>query len=318
MKRVAAISVVTLAILAASLPTCAQGLMGFQPSLPGAGLFGQYFEGLGNGQQLTPTVYVGYVTHSKGVRFHSDYYEEDYFEDISTPLQGLWLGASLKLRAGDDLGFMLKGGALIACNPRADDETSYADTQGAFHFSYYRPTPRNQWSIVDALATYEIYDSFQVIGGFRWEHFSTILEYRGPTGSGDVHHKINAYLPVVGVETRHGNAQTSASAGILGFPVVPGNFRLEWNGWSDQSHEVSSQFWNRGYFLECFFRFSQRVNGTTALGAFATYNVLHAITGHGSYDWNNATDAGSEGLEYVFNRQAWTVGGSIAIMFTTL
>lgn len=322
MKRIVVIGLVTVVMLATSLPARAQGFMGFpfgvQSFNPNAGIFGQYFGGLGQcGPQIwTPTFYVGYVTHRNGVNFHSDYYQEAYFEDISIPLQGLWLGASLNLLVGDVCGLMLRGGALVPCNLRADDSTTTPDRL----ILGYQPRLDSQWSIVDALATYRLYHSFHLIGGFRWDHFLTKLEYRDTNADGDTNFKINAFLPVVGFQTQQGNAGTFASAGIIGFPLVPGNFRYEWSSPvnADNYHELSSQFWNQGYFLECFLRFNQRLYGTADLGVFATFNVLHAVTGRGSYDWNEPPDVGTNGLEYVFHRQSWTFGGSLSVDFFTL
>lgn len=321
MRRIAGIGLITVVMLAASVPASAQGLNGFQASIPGAGIFGRYFGGFAQDlpERWTPTLSVGYVTHRKGVIVHSDYYDESYYEDIAIPLQGLWLEGSVDLLGGAGFGFMLRGGILVPVNSKAHNITTIsANLVGVLQGVSSRP--HNQWSIVEAIASYEPYSGVQFLGGFRWDHFATKLTNDNTWSPGESHYKVNAYLPVVGVQTVQGNAATRASAGVLGFPVVPGNFRFEWNGPTVgiPYHEQSSQFWNKGYFFECFFRFNQRLYGTTTLGAFATFSVLHAATGHGSYDWTEPMDAGTLGLEYVFHRQSWTFGGSLSVDFTTL
>lgn len=320
MKRLAVIGLVSAVVLAASLTASAQGLMGFPAgmlsSVPVAGLFGQSLGGCDQGipYGFKPTVYLGYVTHRNGVNIHTDFFQEDFFEDISDPLRGLWLGASVSLFAGDGFGVVAGAGALVPWNSRAHDDTTDAGVTIG-----YSPRPHNQWSIVEALATYQVYGGLKLLGGFRWDHFATKLTY-SDFPAGDLHYTINAYLPVVGLESQVGTAGTSASAGIMGFPTVPGNFTYEYNSPASlvSNHEESSQAWNRGYFLECFLRFSHRVSGNTAMGAFATYNVLHAVTGQGSYDWQLPPVSGTNGLEYVFHRQSWTFGGSLAVEFFTL
>jgi hypothetical protein len=320
MRKIVLFGVVIALLFNAPLLVSAQGFGdGFN-----LGPFGMY---LGNALARddtamvgVPVLYVGWVDHARGLNFSFDYSAVPYYEDLHSPFRGLWLGVAVNLLSSNRLGFTLSGGALIANNASGSDHWTDGSVSPPTSGTHELRNS-SQWSIVDALGTYRVYGGTALVGGFRWDYFSHKHDNVDSAGfSGETHYKINAYLPVVGIQVQEGNSSSRVLARIIGFPAAPGAFKYAFNTSStgDDEHETFNNNWKQGYFLECLLSFQHRVTTNGLVGAFCSYYTLHTVSGMKTYDYNYGGDIGSGPLEFTAHRQTWTLGGSLALEFQLL
>jgi hypothetical protein len=182
-----------------------------------------------------------------------------------------WLGASTTLRFNKDFGAILSGGALL---PFDEEFTLHVLTgQGAPYDDNYNHD--TQWSIIEALGTYNMLGLGEALFGFRWDHFTTRWSEVNDTDPDYYNFKLNYFLPVVGVQSRFGTETNQVVARVLGFPFVPGTVLYDYQFPSGLYSERGEYGFDRGYFLEAGLDYICRPFEGVCAGLFFRYNTIH-------------------------------------------
>ena len=215
---------------------------------------------------------VGWVDHRAGVVRDVADEEEGLVQRAQWPLRGVLLGLSAGSRLGDRLVVRLSGSYLLSSNASGKVDL-HGNTGG---FPGWDFTPKDQWSVIEAAASYDL-GVCGVVGGFRWDHFNTRLSGDPLAGAGDPFEldvKANAYLPFIGVSV----SRYHITATFIGSPVVPGSLKTssvnERAGGSETFN--SSGDYSDGYFLEGSVEFNAKFRRIYGLGGFVKWTTLHA------------------------------------------
>jgi hypothetical protein len=185
----------------------------------------------------------------------------------------------------------------------------------------------NELGMLQAGAFYKFCDagwgSFQALGGFRWDYFSTkqTITFRDGgvvTSTATNNLTIDSYLPYVGVGMSQLTSCSYFNARVIGFPVAPGNVKFQDSFRGTEGGltflgggELKSTFKN-AYFIEAFAEYGAKLLGEFFVGGFGAYNILQGKTGEDQYI-ALGTDSRSERI--VLSRRIWTFGGTIAYKF---
>ncbi|MEJ2718081.1 MAG: hypothetical protein P8182_13240, partial [Deltaproteobacteria bacterium] len=251
---------------------------------------------------IAPAFYVGWLEHRKGVTFAYDYRiagGEDFHESLQTPFKGLWLGFEIESPVSDRLGLSIGGGWLV---PGQMDGAVLSDGLRIPFDSH------PEYWFLEGMVALNPGGGFQVIGGFRWDHFTSrfdvnLSQFQEPQATQDI--RAEVYLPFVGVQC----ATPPLTARMIFFPYVPGNIKsvLSFPG-RPEAEEFSGGF-GEGYFLEFFGEYRHRMFGEAAIGAFVRWNLLHA---RATSDLDLVPFGPPAELTVVFDKRSWTLGGSFS------
>lgn len=270
--------------------------------------------------------YAGYLFSSKqGVKYTreaSDGSQPDLV--FKFPVQGALLGLSLDAYVGDCFGITGAGAVLIPAKTQGDfDQEGF----GAIALNSSVDAD-NQLGMLQGGAFYKFYDagwgSFQALGGFRWDHFSSkqTFVFRDAAGTVSLNTTnnltIDAYLPYVGVGLSQTTPCSYFNARVIGFPVVPGNVTLQ-DSFTDTETgaavegggEYKSAFKN-GYFVEFFGEYAVKLLGDFFVGGFGAYDILYGKTGEDQFV---ALGQAPLSERIVLTRRTWTLGGTVALKF---
>lgn len=312
---------VAAALLCCSLPVgvSAEGFLPGLPSLGGSACTP------GHNADWSVAAKLGYLGYNKGLVFDrtavgtvlggSPECKYQY------PIEGLWAGVSVgagRQRGSfvicdpaDSLCLSLGGSWLFASNKDAIETASVFPDSPA----YRTWRPNTQWYTLYATVSRCAVSNFSLIGGFRYESFSTKFvdpsEVQGlrsdPTDEAEL--TLSSFIPYVGAVTRWGDVEV----GVLGFPYVPGTIGYRQTLAASVRYEGSGNYRN-GYFLEAFAEWGRQMQAVH-LSAFATYTLLHAV---GEFDLSR-TEGGTETAPYAFgfDRQNWIAGGKAVIGFNS-
>lgn len=276
----------------------------------------------------TGSFYAGYLFSSKqGLRFSREAAEGTDQPDLvyKFPVQGVLLAASAIFSAGESFG-VLGGGALLI----PVKSTGTTDEEGVGATALNSSTnANNQLGFLDVAGFYKFHEagwgSVQALAGFRWDHFTSKMDYvsrdAADTFFRDVSANltVNAYIPYVGIRMSQATACSFFNARVIGFPVLPGNvtFQNSFTGTENNAAvngggDVSSSF-SSGYFLEVFAEYAAKVLGDVFVGGFGAYDMLYGKTGEAPYVFSDTGDIFGERLR--INRSTWTFGGTLAYQF---
>lgn len=330
------------AFLIVALPAIApaQGLLGYGvPGFPvgGAGMY----DGSTRPFLTPPTFYVGWMTTSKWVTFGLDTIPGTgvFGNDHRWRTQGVWLGLEEKINLSERCGLMLDGWLLIPVKRRGpvseteartilvpvnDDDSEdrifiRVTTDTGFSRSFETDP---DWWYVDAMGYCGCSRTFTVVGGFRYDHFSTrfknprdaTLVTGTPQDLGDV--TVNSYLPYFGIQYLVGGSTGSINVRLIGFPYVPANVTHSETGESGATTRVQVKGnFSRSYFWEIFAQADKKIFGDANIGAFLRWNWLH-----GQAQLNTdilGTSIGGLDASAFFDRNTITVGGSFSLNFAS-
>jgi hypothetical protein len=304
----------------------AQGLFGGLPGLPPLGGF------LGRSSGCPPTHEadcsvagnLGYMGRSQGLVFDRQAVGANP-GGIDTvryqyPVEGVWLGASVTC-VGPERG-------LLAYDPRDGlcltlgaswlfpNNTEATET---INRGFRTWSPKTQWYTLDASVSRCAVGDFSLIGGFRYDSFSTKFSDPArqvgftttfPTDEAEL--VLSSYIPYLGAVLKRG----AVEVGVIGFPWVWGRVESrETIGGASVRYESVGNYSN-AYFLETFAEFGGQM-GMIQLWAFAKYTVLHA---KGNFDFDREPIGGvveTAPNTFGMDRQNWIVGGKALIGFNS-
>ena len=186
-------------------------------------------------------------------------------------LDGMWLALSANSRLGDCLGLYARGSWLAPFNHRAEEVYS----GGVVVFSTRRTWATNtQWYTLDVGGTFSCHGGMDVIGGFRFDSFSTNFSDAADAvgfvslNTDTADSTLKSYIPYVGLMV---NQCPRLRVGLIGFPYVPGNLTYHETTAGTIRTETNGNLRN-SYFLEAFAEYARDLMGGS-IGVFGTWSV---------------------------------------------
>jgi hypothetical protein len=315
----------------------AQGLSGF--SLPG-GTFGPPTVPLFS----PPNFYVGWMQSLKPTKL--------VFDDAGPGLflagnhwwksAGWWFGIEERINATDRCGIVIDAWLLL---PQNRHGTEYERTQRTFFdeiISFgseeeiiidFIPrtqiipgsrswTTRDDWWFLDGAIYCGSSNTFQIIGGGRYEHFST--RFKKPdevvaipsVGTDTIDITVNSFLPIIGVQSGLNGAENSFSLRLIGFPMVYGNATHFETGEAGTGTRIETKgSFRRAYWWEILGQCSRNLFPGANVGAFVRWNVIHGSANfHSELQPNHLSAEDDQGT---FDRNTITIGGNFSLSFTS-
>jgi hypothetical protein len=243
------------------------------------------------------------------------------------PVAGLWLGLEEKVNFNCTCGLDLDGWVLIPTNRQGSEQEPTITTIVSISPPSVTTIPgvgnrtwntRTEWWYLDAAATWACCTPFEVLAGFRYEHYSTRFDnptdiFGVPsTGDDTADLTVNSYLPFVGLQTRIGSPGSNVMVRWIGFPVAPANLTFsETNAGTLGNRVDSTGNWSYSYFSELFAEYNRNFAAGMGIGAFLRWNLYH---GQANLTTNplGLTGVSSDAS---FDRNTITVGGNILLNF---
>ncbi len=267
---------------------------------------------------LDSTFCVGYLDHPKGVVFDISTVDQVILGTVSVkqqlPVSGVYLSALTKVPVSDRVGIVVRGSYLVPSNRDALESATAAT--GAINHRLW--DSEVQWWSLDAEAQVRGLGPISLIGGFRFDSYSMLLNNplpapffpaSLPTDQAEL--AIHSYIPYVGLLHSRNWATGSLSVSAIGFPFVPGSIHFGETA-SSRVHRwnVAGNF-DRGYFVELSSEYTRRWYGLD-MGCFAKFTNLSAA---GPVDVE-VLGANLQGMwDGVFKKTAWMVGAQVAVPF---
>jgi hypothetical protein len=250
------------------------------------------------------------------------------------PLRGLWLGVGEKLNVSERCGINVEAWWLIPSTAVGTEESVVGITQFIvtdFPAGFFITTPaavavnwntRPDWWYIDGrLACSCAGRNFNVLAGFRYDHFSTRFEFPfspttgfafDPNNQADI--TVNSYIPYVGFEYSCMGAGSGLCMRLIGFPWVPADVVHSETGEAGAGLRATStgNFNSGRYFIEFFGEYSRTVFGGAGIGAWFRWQDL---SGRGPI----TTTINPGGLAisdaFVFDRNTVAFGGKATLNF---
>ncbi len=237
---------------------------------------------------LSLSAYVGWLSHPSGIALTTrlNDFNQEYIDE--NPLKGSWLEVTAHCSLSDRVGLLVSGGIFAPSKSGGAEQETVAGTAAEYSLS------GTSWGSIQGLVTYNLSNSFQAIGGFRWDHFNTRWDFSGSPAFLDF--KLNAYVPLIGVQVDQRFFGGEVTARIVGWPgVIPGHMTQSYVGGSQiLGWDHKEQAPGRGYLVEFLTEYRRAFFGSTSAGVFVRWNSLHLAADEGGYDWqlNNMTGRG--------------------------
>jgi len=191
----------------------------------------------------------------------------------------------------------------------------------------------------DVSGYWRIDGSFRVLGGFRWDYAEaqffreqTVVTGFGPMRRDGVHRfEVTSYVPYVGLEISYPSTTGNLTVGVLGFPVVLGDFKEAVGDISDLgaigslvTGSENRLTFRSGYFLDFYCKYSMRFLSAGQLGGFVEWSTIRGRTNDITVDIRNnpigffvgGGPANPHTYGYTYQKQTWAVGGLVTLDFS--
>lgn len=252
-----------------------------------------------------------------------------FFFQQQIPVDGVWVGASVGGGRGggsfaafdpDSPLCLTLTGSWLFPNNKEGSETSFSALPLTAEFRTWKPN--TQWYTIDVAASRCGWSTFSLIGGFRYDSFSTsfsnpmALSVLGVNTSAaeEAELVLTSYIPYLGGVATWG----PVTARLIGFPWVQGN--VAYNETVASFRGQSTGNYRNSYFFEASAEVGGQM-GVVHLSGFATYTVLHAV---GDLD---VSFGGSPSIflpvfqpstfGFGLDRQNWIAGGKAVVGFNS-
>ena len=333
----AAFGLIAIACLFILPGTADSQVIGALPRI-GSPFTGSLFPGAGNGPVSSSSplrFYVGWLEATPGATWHFDPQN-----DVSLTVgehhwrpAGVWIGVVKPLEIGERWGFSADAWFLIPVNYRAREADvsvrsfliSDPDTESDILIRTIDPITRRwdvytDWWYVDGELVWKYSGLFSVLGGFRYEHFST--RFRNPSDvpglvlssqdTADI--TVNSYMPYIGVQHKYDSPTTMLSVRAIGFPFVPADLEHLETGEAGLGYRTESKRgrFTSSYFAELAAEYAVRVFGDSQVGAFVRWNLLE---GRGLIPVEIPRIGFSQENLFSFHRNTLSFGGSFTLNF---
>ncbi len=299
----------------------AQSLFGM--GFPGASYIDGFWRGaVGCGSRGwspygSPTVYVGgSADYAGGTAFDAStqgiaLLGASKFQ-YSYPNRGVWIGLTLPFDPGPRLGLYASAWSFLHTG-NVHSREAYNDSPISGREWQVKP----YWTILEALAILRCGYGFNILGGFRYDHYDiTLSNPINPVGvaslatdQADLY--VRNYIPLIGTQYEYYSSLGSLVFRAVGFPALGGDVKyLE--PFAGGTALQGTGNYRRGYFFEAFMEYTKKF-GPGQLGVFARWNDLHAL----STVSFTSLPVGllTSNYDFSFNRTSWTLGGSVNLAF---
>ncbi len=299
----------------------AQGLFGM--GFPGA----SYLEGFWRGAVVCgsqgwspcgcPTVYVGgSADYAAGTAFDLSTEGANVIgiQELqhSYPNRGVWLGLTLPIDPGPRLGLYASAWTFLQTGDVHSRET-YNNEDDVSREWQVKP----YWTIIEGLAILRCCYGFNILGGFRYDHYDITLENPVnrnvpslPTDRADLN--VRNYIPLIGTQYEHDSYLGSLLFRAVGFPALGGDVQYQEPLQGVVALHGTGNY-RRGYFFELFMEYTKKF-GLGQMGLFARWNELHAQSTLSVTSFGKTVQ--TQDYDFSFNRSSWTLGGSVSLAFS--
>lgn len=200
---------------------------------------------------------------------------------------GAWLGIEEKIKAFGSMGGLLQGGILIPCAGSALETNAFSGNPFFPFVLGRRFDVEHNWWHVSGSVYWDVYPSFTVLGGFRYDFVDAHLKdasliivttvvgprpYSNPANTLDSTTQL--YLPFVGFEVSHRDQVSDLVVRVCGFPWIS-MYQRSRESFPGPRNFVTSVT-GEGYFAEIFLKYDRALSQTMRAGVFATAGVVHA------------------------------------------
>jgi len=235
------------------------------------------------------------------------------------PVTGLWLGGAQKVRLSKTYDLVINGSYLVPANREAAEELVLPIGT--------RPVRDLKTSIQWWTAGFAIvskrFGSVQPVAGFTCDAFSSGFETTNPGGAGlgsdEANLAVTGLLPYVGLVIEQGQlAGGKLTVGAAMFPASPAY--VKWSAtYGGVERDAIDGMLSRGYFLQMTADYKVDF-GQGRAGLFASVSAIHSWGNPSNRAENAVVDPGttySNTFHTSFDRQAWIVGASFDLAFST-
>jgi hypothetical protein len=298
----------------------AQGLFGI--GFPGASYLNGFWRGaVGCGARDWPcggpTVYVGgSADYAGGTAFDMSTHGIALLGvselQHSYPNRGVWLGLTLPFDSGPRFGLYASAWSFL----HTGNVNSLELYNGAFSREW-RMKP--YWTILEALAILRCGYGFNILGGFRYDHYDITLNNPvNPVGVGSLTTdvadlNVRNFIPLIGTQYENHCYLGSLLFRAVGFPALGGDVQYQ-EPFAGATALRGTGNYRRGYFAELFMEYSKKF-GAGQLGLFARWNEFHAQSTLSVNSHAGGVVTGTSNYDFSFNRSSWTLGGSLNLAF---
>ena len=300
----------------------AQGLFGI--GFPGA----SYLNGVWRGSVVGwgapgrpgtgPTIYVGgSADYAGGTGFGFSTLGLALFgvtdAQYSYPNRGVWLGFMLPIDLGPRLVLYASEWSFL----RAGNVHSLEIYDSGFASREWQVTP--DWTIWEGLALLRLGYGFNILGGFRYDHYDASFKNPAnpvsvtslPTDQADL--DFRSYIPLIGAQYEHDSYLGSLLFRAVGFPALGGDVKYLEPFIGVGAFQATGSY-RRGYFFELFMEYTKKF-GPSQVGLFGRWNELHALSTASVNQLQGGAVQLTQNYDFSFNRTSWTLGGSVSLAF---
>jgi hypothetical protein len=259
----------------------------------------------------TPTIYGGWLFGAKGVEFElsSDNQVVGALEalKISYDFKGPWLGVAHQFQPMDSVGLFV--GTWLLIDQGGHCAQRYTTTPVLEE--RWRPSTDNR--ILDTAITVNIGGPFEVLGGFKFDYFSSSFKDRqiapqAITVGTEAEAASYGYAPYAGIQFRRVSNMGTLTLKLVGAPLYPGSFDYKESINPTARINVSGEY-SKGRNIETFLEFSRTLLGSADIGGFFNWSHIRAES-----DTNfAATGFGSGDYDLVLNKNFWATGLRVSL-----
>jgi hypothetical protein len=182
-------------------------------------------------------------------------------------------------------------------------------------------TTTDDWWHAGGMVCWGSSNVFQIVGGGRYEHFSTRFIQPNQTSSlpsspaDRIDITVNSALPFFGLQSGLSGAGNSLNFRLIGFPMVYSSVTHFENGEAGAATRIESRgSFRRGYWWDIVAQFNRNMFPGADVGVFLCWNVVHGTAYlHSELQPNHISAEDDRGT---FNRNTITVGGKFSFSFS--
>jgi len=269
-----------------------------------------------------PGLYAGYLDSRKVVfagRTERTGVVELADFSYSFPVTGLWLGGAQKVRLSDSYDLVINGSYLVPANRDATEEVLLP--------TGVRPVRDLKTSIQWWTAGFAIiskkFGSVHPVAGFTYDAFSVGFSTSNPgtlgIGSDEADLAVTGFIPYLGLIIEQGQlAGGNLTVGAAAFPASPAY--VKWSAtYNGVEHNWTDGVIARGYYVQVAADYKLDF-GQGRAGLFASWSLMHSWGAPSNRAENAVVTPGitySNTFHTSFDRQAWIVGASFDLAFST-
>lgn len=299
--------------------------MGVQPLMPPCGMGPAFKSCLG---PASAGFIIGYQPNSDPAQAKFSTRGTPVFGAVGTNLEfnleGLWLGASIRMPVMECLGLRVEGRALIP-TAQSVSTTTQLDTglPGARAF-----TTSTVWRLLDGSAQFQFAPNFALVGGVRYDYFDVHMTNPGniqafSSNSDEGDFTVGSVIPYLGIEAAWTNCVNGIMLRAIGTPILSTytTYGLTYGDSTGGPSIRDSYSGTPRYatFYEASLNVGRKFGTNITLGG---YTSVQAISAHSQREFRSSRMAPaaldiSQTFDLDFNRRSIVFGGTASYGFAS-